>query len=62
MLQGYWLWFAWAIVAVVVVVGYFQVRRHLNRVEKGADADDAALKARRRHEHEKEERKRNSVE
>jgi hypothetical protein len=62
LLEGYWLWFAWAIVAIVVVVGYFRVRRHLDRVEKGADQDEAALRARRRHEHEKDERKRNSVE
>jgi hypothetical protein len=51
------LWFAWAIIAVVVVVGYFRVRRHLDRVEKKGDADEAALRARRREEHEKDARK-----
>jgi hypothetical protein len=63
-LQGYWLWFAWAIVALVVVVGYFRVRRHLDRVEKGAGAgaDETPLRAERRREHEKDAHKHKGVE
>jgi hypothetical protein len=49
MLHGYWLWFVWALIALVVVVGGIRVRRHLNRVERAADAPAEH----HRHEHEK---------
>jgi hypothetical protein len=55
--RGYWLWVVWAFIAVVVVFGYIRVRRHLDRVERAADAGDTAGRGRRREERKKEERK-----
>ena len=52
-LNGYWLWFAWGLIAIVVVIGYFEVRRRLARAERKEDAADAALRARHYAEHEK---------
>ena len=40
-LAGRWLWYVWAVMAIVVVVGYWHVRRTLRKRERIADAADA---------------------
>jgi hypothetical protein len=59
-IHGYWLWYVWAIIAAVVVVGYFRVRRRIDRAETSPDAAEET--ARTRHAAEREKRKHKGVE
>ncbi|HWZ61027.1 MAG TPA: hypothetical protein VNW46_18725 [Gemmatimonadaceae bacterium] len=55
--QGYWLWAVFAVIALVVVVGYFRVRGRLKKVERAGDAADAARRAEGRAHHAKDKHK-----
>jgi hypothetical protein len=55
--HGYWLWYVWAIIAVVVVIGYVRVRGQINRSERAGDAAEEQLKKQHAAEHEKRKHK-----
>jgi hypothetical protein len=59
-LHGYWIWFVWAIIAVLVVIGYVRVRSRLGRLERSEDP--ATVDARKRHAAEKTKKKHGGVE
>jgi hypothetical protein len=61
-ISGSWLWFAWAIAALVVIVGYISIRRRLNRVERSADSGGTPSAADAHRRHDKEKKSRHSVE
>jgi hypothetical protein len=44
---GHWLWFVWAVMAVIVIFGYVHVRRRLHHLENAEDV--ASPEARERH-------------
>jgi membrane protein implicated in regulation of membrane protease activity len=52
-LAGRWLWYVWAVMAIVVVVGYWHVRRTLRKRERTADAADAEARRRAKAKHHK---------
>jgi hypothetical protein len=52
-LAGQWLWYVWAVMAIVVVVGYWHVRRTLRKRERIADAADAEAHRRTEAKHHK---------
>lgn len=55
-----WLWLVWAIIAVLVVIGYVRVRDRLGRLER--TDDPATAEARKRHATEKKRKKHGGVE
>lgn len=55
-----WLWFVWGAIAVCVVVGYFRVRRQIDRVERAGD--QPAPGAKERHVTERDKREHRGVE
>ncbi len=59
-IHGYWLWYVWAVIAAVVVVGYVRVRHRIDRAETAPDP--AQEEARKRHADEHEKRKHTGVE
>ncbi len=52
-LAGRWLWYVWAAMAIVVIVGYWHVRRTLRKRERIADAADAEAHRRAEAKHHK---------
>jgi hypothetical protein len=52
-LAGSWLWYVWAAMAILVVVGYWHVRRTLRKRERVADAADAEARRRAEAKHHK---------
>jgi beta-lactamase regulating signal transducer with metallopeptidase domain len=56
-IHGYWLWYVWAFIAVVVVIGYVRVRHKINRAEAAGDPADEAARLRHAAEHEKRKHK-----
>lgn len=50
---GNWLWYVWAVMAIVVIVGYWHVRRTLRKRERIADTADADARRRAEGKHHK---------
>ncbi len=59
-IHGYWLWYVWAGIAALVVIGYVRARHRINRSE--AERDPVEEEARRRHAAEHERRRHKGVE
>ena len=53
-LAGQWLWYVWAAMAIVVVVGYWRVRRMLRKRERIADAAETDARRRAEAKHHKD--------